>query len=82
MNRLKNIHLLNAVSKTANYGRVTVGTKLAYESVKEKMCQAFKDVQSGKFAKEWINKNESGEKKLNTFVKTIERNIRKRRLAC
>jgi len=59
--------MLNAVSKTANYGRVTVGTKLAYESVKEKMCQAFKDVQSGKFAKAWINKNESGEKKLNTL---------------
>ena len=46
------------------------------------MCQVFKDVQSGKFAKEWINKNESGEKKLNTLVKKIERNIRKRRLAC
>ena len=64
--------MLNAVSKTADYGRVTVGPKVAYESVKEKMCQAVKDVQNGKFAKEWIKKSESGKKKLNALVKKIE----------
>jgi len=64
--------MLKAVSKTANYGGVTVGPKVIDESVKEKMRQAVKDVQSGKFAQEWIREHESGEKNLNALVKKIE----------
>ena len=64
--------MLKAVSKTANYGGVTVGPKVIDERVKEKMRQAVKDVQSGKFAEEWIKESETGEKKLNALVKEIE----------
>ena len=64
--------MLKPVSKTANYGGVTVGPKVIDESVKEKMRQAVKDVQNGKFAKEWIKESETGEKKLNALVKAIE----------
>jgi len=64
--------MLKAVSKTANYGGVTVGPKVIDESVKEKMRQAVKDVQSGKFAKEWIKESETGEKKLKALVRALE----------
>ena len=63
--------MLKAFSKTADYGGVTVEPKVIDESVKEKMRQAVKDVQSGKFAKEWIKERESAEKKLNTLIKRL-----------
>ncbi|MCZ2856571.1 MAG: ketol-acid reductoisomerase [Candidatus Bathyarchaeota archaeon] len=64
--------MLKAVSKTANYGGLVVGPKVIDEHVKENMRKAVRDVQSGKFAKEWIKERETGEKKLNAFIKKLE----------
>jgi len=64
--------MLKAVSKTANYGGLTVGPKVIDEHVKENMRKAVKDVQSGKFAKEWIKERETGERKLNSLMKKLE----------
>ena len=64
--------MLKAVSRTANYGGLTVGPKVIDEHVKENMKKAVKDVQSGKFAKEWIRERETGEKNYNALVKEIQ----------
>jgi ketol-acid reductoisomerase len=64
--------MLKAVSKTANYGGLVVGPKIIDEHVKENMRKALRDVQSGKFAKEWIKERETGEKKLKTLTKNLE----------
>jgi len=64
--------MLKAVSKTANYGGLTVGPKVIDEHVKENMRKAVRDVQSGKFAKEWIREREMGERKLKALTKELE----------
>jgi len=64
--------MLKAVSRTANYGGLTVGPKVIDEHVKENMRKAVRDVQSGKFAKEWIRERETGEKKLSALAKKLE----------
>ncbi len=64
--------MLKAVSRTANYGGLTVGPRVIDEQVKENMKRAVRDVQSGKFAKEWIKERETGEKKLNSLIKRLE----------
>jgi len=64
--------MLKAVSKTANYGGLVVGPKVIDEHVKQNMRKAVRDVQSGKFAKEWIKERETGEKKLTALIKKLE----------
>jgi len=64
--------MLKAVSKTANYGGLVVGPQVIDEHVKENMRKAVRQVQSGKFAKEWIKERETGEKKLKALAKKLE----------
>jgi ketol-acid reductoisomerase len=64
--------MLKAVSKTANYGGLTVGPKVIDEHVKENMRRAVKDVQSGKFAEEWIEERRTGERKMKALMKKLE----------
>jgi len=66
------IGMLRAVSDTAKYGGLTVGPKIIDEHVKENMRRAAKEVQSGKFAQEWIAEHKSGEKTLKALMKEIE----------
>jgi ketol-acid reductoisomerase len=65
------IGMLKAVSDTAKYGGLTVGPKIIDEHVKENMRKALKDVQSGKFAEEWIREHNSGEKELKALMDAI-----------
>ncbi|MCW4020541.1 MAG: ketol-acid reductoisomerase [Candidatus Bathyarchaeota archaeon] len=67
------IGMLRAVSDTAKYGGLTVGSKVIDERVKENMRKAVKDVQSGKFAEEWVEEHKSGEKKLKALMDEIEK---------
>jgi len=60
--------MLRAVSDTAKYGGLTVGPKVIDAHVKENMRKAVKYVQSGQFAKEWIEKREN----LDDLMKEIE----------
>lgn len=46
--------MLKGVSETARYGGLTVGPKVVDDRVKENMRRVVKEVQSGRFAKEWI----------------------------
>lgn len=58
-----------SISETAEYGDLTTGPKIIDASVKKKMERALKNIQSGKFAKEWIEEAESGGKKFNELRK-------------
>src|SRR5918992_1216087 len=49
-----------SVSNTAEYGDYTAGPKLIDEGVRNRMRDILADIQSGKFAKEWVLENEAG----------------------
>ena len=49
-----------SISNTAEYGDYTAGPKLIDQDVREKMRDILADIQSGKFAKEWVLENKAG----------------------
>jgi ketol-acid reductoisomerase len=49
-----------SISNTAEYGDYTAGPRVIDEHVKENMRAILADVQSGKFAKEWVLENKAG----------------------
>jgi len=49
-----------SISNTAEYGDLTRGKKLIGPEVRERMQNILKDIQSGKFAEEWINEYRCG----------------------
>jgi ketol-acid reductoisomerase len=61
-----------SISETAKWGDVLVGPKIIDASVKKRMKAALKDIQSGKFAKDWVNEYKGGYKKYNALLKKGE----------
>jgi ketol-acid reductoisomerase len=61
-----------SISETAKWGDVSVGPKIIDASVKKRMKAALKDIQTGKFAKDWIGEVEGGYKRYNTLLKKGE----------
>src|SRR5215212_176141 len=61
-----------SISETAKWGDVTVGPKVVDPSVKKRMKQALKEIQSGKFAKGWVKEYQTGYKKYNALLKKGE----------
>jgi ketol-acid reductoisomerase len=61
-----------SISETAKWGDVTVGPKIIDGSVKKRMKAALKDIQTGKFAKEWIAEFQGGYKRYNALLKAGE----------
>jgi len=53
------------VSDTAEYGDLTRGRKVINERTRKIMKKMLADVQSGKFAREWIRENKKGRPKFN-----------------
>ena len=49
----------HSISNTAEYGDLTRGPVLIDEDVKEKMKSLLEDVQSGRFAREWVLENQA-----------------------
>jgi ketol-acid reductoisomerase len=62
-----------SISETAKWGDVSVGPKIIDASVKKRMKAALKDIQTGKFAKEWIKEYEGGYKRYNALLKEGEK---------
>lgn len=62
-----------SISETAKWGDVKVGPKIIDASVKKRMKAALKEIQNGKFAKEWIKETESGYKTFNKLLKDGEK---------
>jgi ketol-acid reductoisomerase len=48
------------ISETAKYGDLTRGPRIVNERVKNEMRKVLKEVQSGKFARQWIKENATG----------------------
>jgi ketol-acid reductoisomerase len=61
-----------SISETAKWGDVTVGPKIIDKSVKKRMKAALKDIQTGKFAKDWVKEYKGGYKKYNALLKADE----------
>ena len=61
-----------SISETAKWGDVTVGPKIIDASVKKRMKAALKDIQSGKFARDWVREYQTGYKKYNALLKKGE----------
>ncbi|MGI9050182.1 MAG: ketol-acid reductoisomerase [Rubrobacteraceae bacterium] len=49
-----------SISNTAEYGDYTAGPKLIDDGVKDRMRGILSDIQSGKFAREWVLENQAG----------------------
>jgi ketol-acid reductoisomerase len=62
-----------SISETAKWGDVKVGPKIIDASVKKRMKAALKDIQNGKFAKEWVKEYETGYKTYNKLLKDGEK---------
>ena len=61
-----------SISETAKWGDVLVGPKIIDASVKKRMKLALKDIQTGKFAKEWVGEFQGGYKRYNALLKKGE----------
>jgi len=62
-----------SISETAKWGDVSVGPKIIDAGVKKRMKQALKEIQSGKFAKGWVQEYQTGYKKYNALLKAGEK---------
>jgi|TARA_Y100000814_G_scaffold287762_1_gene258304 ketol-acid reductoisomerase len=58
-----------SVSDTAEYGDITRGKRVIDDSTRERMRDILKDIQTGKFASEWINENMVGRPTFSTVVR-------------
>ncbi len=48
------------ISETAKYGDLTRGPRIVNERVKKEMHKVLKEIQSGRFARQWIAENKAG----------------------
>jgi ketol-acid reductoisomerase len=58
-----------SVSETAEWGDVSVGPKIIDASVKKRMQKQLKDIENGKFAKDWIAEYKNGYPRFNKIRK-------------
>jgi ketol-acid reductoisomerase len=57
------------ISDTAKYGDLTRGPRVVNDRVKAEMKKILKEVQNGKFARQWIEENASGGKNYSKMLK-------------
>ena len=75
----------NSISDTAQYGDLVSGPRVIDEHVKENMEAVLKDIQTGKFTREWILENQANrpvfnsltEKDENSQIEAVGRKLRK-----
>ena len=73
-----------SISDTAEYGDVTRGPRIVTPATKKMMQKILKEIQSGKFAKEWIAESESGRANFNALrqagadhqIESVGKNLR------
>jgi ketol-acid reductoisomerase len=53
-------YMRHSVSETAEYGDYMAGSRIITDETKATMRQILKEIQSGEFAKNWIQENETG----------------------
>jgi len=57
------------ISDTAKYGDLTRGPRIVDSHVKKQMRKILKEIQSGKFARQWIRESENGAKNFRRLLK-------------
>jgi ketol-acid reductoisomerase len=57
------------ISETAKYGDLTRGPRVVDRHTKREMKQILKEIQDGKFARQWISENRRGRKKYDALMK-------------
>lgn len=62
-----------SISETAEYGDVTRGPRVVNASSKKAMKAILKEIQSGKFTKEWVKEYQGGNKNFNKLRKEGEK---------
>ena len=75
----------DSISDTAQYGDLVSGPRVVDEHVKENMQEVLKDIQTGKFTREWILENQANrpvfnsltEKDENSQIEAVGRKLRK-----
>jgi len=60
------------VSNTACYGDLTRGKRIITERTRKEMKKILKEVQSGKFAREWIRENQNGRPNFNKLLQEAD----------
>src|SRR6201996_5991124 len=66
------------ISDTAKYGDLTRGPRVVNEKTKNEMRKILKEIQTGKFARQWIEENRSGQKEYRKLLKQdMDRQIEK-----
>ena len=61
-----------SISETAKFGDVTRGPRVINGNVKKSMKSILKEIQSGKFAKEWVKEHQAGLPKYNQLLEDGE----------
>ena len=61
-----------SISNTAKFGDITRGPRIITEKTREEMKRILGEIQSGKFAKEWILENKAGRPVFNALLKQGE----------
>jgi len=62
-----------SISETAKYGDVRTGPRIVNGKVKAEMKKALKEIQNGKFAREWIRESRTGMKRYRRLLARGER---------
>jgi len=62
-----------SISETAKWGDVTIGPRIIDASVKERMREVLKEIQSGQFTREWVAEYEGGYKRYNALLEEGEK---------
>jgi len=66
------------ISETAKYGDLTRGPRIVNAGTKREMKKVLKEIQDGKFARQWIAENNGGRKKYNKLMnKDLKHKIEK-----
>jgi ketol-acid reductoisomerase len=61
------------ISETAKYGDLTRGPRIVTRTTKAEMKRILKEIQSGKFARQWIRENRTGKKK---YAKLLNKDLK------
>jgi ketol-acid reductoisomerase len=74
-----------SVSNTAEYGDYTRGNRIVTEQTKAEMKKILEEIQSGKFARDWLLENKAGQasflatrrRERNHLIETVGKQLRK-----
>ena len=65
----------NSISDTAQYGDIKIGPRIIDEDVREEMEDVLEEIQSGKFAKDWILENKANRPQFNALTENDENHL-------